>query len=401
MEASSEELGRFFERVLPHLNEVQRRVVAGAVASELGRGGKTAVAAASGMSRNTVIKAQGEVEAGIEPSDRLRKPGGGDKPAIEKQPGLLEALDELVWPETRGHPMSPLRWTLTSTYELADQLVKAGFRASAELVRRMLHDMGYSLQAPSKQLEGTSHPDRNGQFEYLNEKVAAVLAAGEPVISVDTKKKELIGEYANGGREWRPAGDPTRANVHDFADRGLGEFAKAIPYGIYDLGNDEGWVSVGDSADTSEFAVEAIRRWWTSHGRHRFPNAATLTITADAGGSNGYRVRAWKWHLARLAAETGLTITVLHYPPGTSKWNKIEHRLFSFISMNWRGRSLTDIRTIIELIGATTTKTGLTVQAVYDDGWYEKGVKITDSQFKAIPVTAHDWHGDWNYTITG
>ena len=399
MEASAEELGRFFERVLPHLNEVQRRVVAGAVAAELGRGGKTAVAAASGMSRNTVIKAQGEVEAGIEPSERLRKPGGGDKPAIEKQPGLLEALDELVWPETRGHPMSPLRWTLTSTYELADQLARDGFRASAELVRRMLHDMGYSLQAPSKQLEGTSHPDRNSQFEYLNEKVTAALAAGEPVISVDTKKKELLGRYANGGRDWRPTGDPERVNVHDFKDDSLGEFAKAIPYGIYDVGNDEGWVSVGDSADTSEFAVEAIRRWWTTHGRHRFPNATTLTITADAGGSNGYRVRAWKYHLAKLAAETGLSITVLHYPPGTSKWNKIEHRLFSFISMNWRGRPLTDVRTVVELIGATTTKSGLSVQAVYDDGWYEKGVKITDAQFKAIPVTAHDWHGEWNYTI--
>lgn len=399
MEASAEELGRFFERVLPHLNEVQRRVVAGAVAAELGRGGKTAVAAASGMSRNTVIKAQGEVEAGIEPSERLRRPGGGDKPAIEKQPGLLEALDELVWPETRGHPMSPLRWTLTSTYELADQLARDGFRASAELVRRMLHDMGYSLQAPSKQLEGTSHPDRNSQFEYLTEKVTAALAAGEPVISVDTKKKELLGRYANGGRDWRPMGDPERVNVHDFKDDSLGEFAKAIPYGIYDVGNDEGWVSVGDSADTSEFAVEAIRRWWTTHGRHRFPNATTLTITADAGGSNGYRVRAWKYHLAKLAAETGLSITVLHYPPGTSKWNKIEHRLFSFISMNWRGRPLTDVRTVVELIGATTTKSGLSVQAVYDDGWYEKGVKITDAQFKAIPVTAHDWHGEWNYTI--
>lgn len=399
MEASAEELGRFFERVLPHLNEVQRRVVAGAVAAELGRGGKTAVAAASGMSRNTVIKAQGEVEAGIEPSERLRKPGGGDKPAIEKQPGLLEALDELVWPETRGHPMSPLRWTLTSTYELADQLARDGFRASAELVRRMLHDMGYSLQAPSKQLEGTSHPDRNSQFEYLNEKVTAALAAGEPVISVDTKKKELLGRYANGGRDWRPTSDPERVNVHDFKDDSLGEFAKAIPYGIYDVGNDEGWVSVGDSADTSEFAVEAIRRWWTTHGRHRFPNATTLTITADAGGSNGNRVRAWKYHLAKLAAETGLSITVLHYPPGTSKWNKIEHRLFSFISMNWRGRPLTDVRTVVDLIGATTTKSGLSVQAVYDDGWYEKGIKITDAQFKAIPVTAHDWHGEWNYTI--
>lgn len=399
MEASSEELGRFFERVLPHLNEVQRRVVAGAVAAELGRGGKTAVASASGMSRNTVIKAVREVEAGIEPSVRLRAPGGGDKPAIDKQPGLLEDLDELVWPETRGHPMSPLRWTLTSTYKLADALREKGYEVSAELVRRLLHQMGYSLQAPAKQIEGSNHPDRDGQFGYLNKVVADGLAAGEPVVSVDTKKKELIGNYANGGRDWRPQGEPARVKDHDFADPALGEFAKAIPYGVYDVGNDEGWVSVGDSADTSEFAVEAIRRWWNTHGKHRYPNATTLTITADAGGSNGYRVRAWKWHLAKLAAETGLAITVLHYPPGTSKWNKIEHRLFSFISMNWRGRPLTDIRTIVELIGATTTTTGLSVQAVYDDTWYAKGIKISDADFKTIPITAHDWHGEWNYTI--
>ena len=351
------------------------------------------------MSSNTVYKAVQEVRGGVEPSDRQRSPGGGDKPAIDKQPGLLEALDALVWPETRGHPMSPLRWTLTSTYELARQLTAKGFTASAELVRRLLHQMGYSLQAPAKQVEGASHPDRDGQFRYLNDHVAARLSEGEPVISVDTKKKELIGHYANGGKDWRPVGDPERVNVHDFADRALGEYAKAIPYGIYDIGNDEGWVSVGDVADTAEFAVEAIRRWWNTLGRNRFPDATTLTITADAGGSNGYRVRAWKWHLARLAAETGLAITVLHYPPGTSKWNKIEHRLFSFISMNWRGRPLTDIRTIIELIAATTTQTGLTVQAAYDPNWYPTGVKITNADYRSVPLTAHDWHGEWNYTL--
>ncbi|MEZ5223348.1 MAG: ISAzo13 family transposase [Ilumatobacteraceae bacterium] len=400
MEASGDELRGFFETVLPHLNEVQRRVVAGAMAVALGRGGKTAVAEASGLGRNTVTKGEREVVAGIEPSERLRAPGGGDKPAIDKQPGLLEALDELVWPETRGHPESPLRWTLTSTYELARQLGAQGYRASAELVRRLLHQMGYSLQAPAKQIEGTSHPDRNAQFEYLNSVVAERLAVGEPVISVDTKKKELIGRYANGGRDWRPEGDPERVNVHDFKDPSLGEYAKAIPYGIYDIANDEGWVSVGDVADTAEFAVEAIRRWWSTCGRARFPNATTLTITADAGGSNGYRVKAWKWHLAALAAETGLAITVVHYPPGTSKWNKIEHRLFSFISMNWRGRPLTDIRTIIELISATTTTTGLTVSASYDPNWYATGVKITDTQMDALPLTRHDWHGDWNYTLT-
>jgi len=399
VDASVEELRGFFEAVQPHLNEVQRRVMAGAMARGLGRGGKTAVAEASGMSRNTVAKGVGEVDAGIEPSDRLRAPGAGDKPAIDKQPGLAEALDELVWPETRGHPMSPLRWTLTSTYELARELTGQGYRVSAELVRRLLHQMGYSLQAPSKQVEGAGHPDRNGQFTYLNGQVSQALAAREPVISVDTKKKELLGRYANGGKDWRPERDPERVNVHDFADPALGENAKAIPYGVYDIGNDEGWVSVGDVADTAEFAVEAIRRWWNTVGHQRFPDATRLTITADAGGSNGYRVRAWKFHLAALAAETGLAITVVHYPPGTSKWNKIEHRLFSFISMNWRGRPLTDIRTIIELISATTTTSGLTVTATYDPNWYPTGVKITDAQLRSLPLQPHDWHGDWNYTL--
>jgi len=399
VEATREELGEFFEVVLPHLNEVQRRVVAGSLAKALGRGGKTAVAESSGMSRNTVAKAVGEVEAGIEPSDRLRAPGAGDKPAIEKQPGLLEALDELVHPDTRGTPMSALRWTLKSTYELARELTDQGFSTSAELVRRLLHQMGYSLQAPAKQNEGTIHPDRDGQFGYINTMASERLEASEPVISVDTKKKELIGSYANGGTEWQPAGEPERVNVHDFADRALGEFAKAIPYGVYDVGNDDGWVSVGDSADTAEFAVESIRRWWNTMGKDRFPNATRLMITADAGGSNGYRVRAWKWYLAQLAAETGLEITVCHYPPGTSKWNKIEHRLFSFISMNWRGRPLTNIRTIVELIGSTTTTTGLTVQAAYDNTWYERGIKITDQQMQQIPLQPHDWHGEWNYTI--
>jgi Rhodopirellula transposase DDE domain len=394
VEVSREELGGFFETVLPHLNEVQRRVVAGAMAAAIGRGGKTAVAEASGLGRNTVTKGEREVLEGIAPSERLRAPGAGDK-----QPGLLEALDELVWPETRGHPESPLRWTLTSTYELARQLTAQGYRISAELARRLLHQMGYSLQAPAKQIEGTSHPDRDGQFNYLNGIVADRLGAGEPVISVDTKKKELVGRFANGGRDWRPQGDPEQVNVHDFADPSLGEYAKAIPYGIYDIGNDEGWVSVGDVADTAEFAVESIRRWWNTTGQHRFPAAATLTITADAGGSNGYRVRAWKFYLAALAAETGLAITVVHYPPGTSKWNKIEHRLFSFISMNWRGRPLTSIRTIIELIGATTTTTGLTVAASYDPNWYATGQKITDAQMRVLPLTLHDWHGDWNYTL--
>jgi len=399
VELSPEALRRYFEALLPLLDERQRRVATGAMAEALGQGGQARVVEASGMSSHTVWKAAGEVRRGVEPSGRVRAAGAGAKPAIDKQPGLLEALDGLVHPDTRGNPMSPLRWTLKSTYELARELAAKGFKVSAELVRRLLHQMGYSLQAPAKQNEGAAHPDRDGQFRYLNDLVAERLAAGEPVISVDTKKKELIGSYSNGGREWQPAGEPERVNVHDFADRALGENAKAIPYGIYDIGNDEGWVSVGDVADTAEFAVEAIRRWWNTTGRTRFPDATTLLITADAGGSNGYRVRAWKWHLAKLAAETGLEITVCHYPPGTSKWNKIEHRLFSFISMNWRGRPLTSIRTIIELIAATTTTTGLTVQATYDPNWYPTGVKIPDTEYKTIPIDAHDWHGEWNYTI--
>jgi transposase len=399
VDASLEELSEFFEVVLPHLNELQTRVVAGAMASVLGRGGKTRVADASGLSRNTVIKAVAEIDAGIEPSDRLRAAGGGDRPAIDKQPGLLETFDGLVHPQTRGTPMSALRWTLKSTYELARELTDRGYQTSSESVRRMLHQMGYSLQAPSKQNEGTAHPDRDGQFGYLNRLVDEWLGAGEPVISVDTKKKELIGNYRNGGREWQPSGEPVRVNVHDFADRELGEHSKAIPYGIYDVGHDEGWVNVGDTADTAEFAVESIRRWWTTLGITRFPQATRLLITADAGGSNDYRVRAWKWHLAQLAAETGLAITVVHYPPGTSKWNKIEHRLFSFISINWRGKPLTDIRTIIELIAATTTTTGLTVQCAYDPNWYPTGTKISNADYNKIPLTPHTWHGDWNYTI--
>ena len=399
MDATVEELSEFFEVVLPHLNEMQTRVVAGAMASVLGRGGKTRVADASGLSRNTVIKAVGEIDAGIEPSDRQRALGGGDRPAIDKQPGLLETLDGLVHPQTRGTPMSALRWTLKSTYELARELTDRGYKTSSESVRRMLHQMGYSLQAPSKQNEGTGHPDRDGQFGYLNRLVDEWLGAGDPVISVDTKKKELIGNYRNGGREWQPSGEPVRVNVHDFADRELGEHAKAIPYGIYDVANDEGWVNVGDTADTAEFAVCSIRRWWTTLGIKRFPDATRLLITADAGGSNGYRIRAWKWHLARLAAETGLAITVVHYPPGTSKWNKIEHRLFSFISINWRGKPLTDIRTIIELIAATKNTTGLTVQCTYDPNWYPTGTKISDADYNNIPLTPHEWHGDWNYTI--
>jgi len=394
VEVTEESLARFFESVLPHMNEVQRRVVAGAAAVMVGN--KSAVAGASGMSRNTVIKAQAEVEAGIAPSVRLRSPCGGDKPLTEKQPGLAEALDELVHPDTRGNPMSLVRWTSKSTEKLAVELVRLGFTVSADTVGRMLKKLGYSLQAPAKVKEGAAHHDRDAQFRYLNDRAAAMVADGQPVISVDTKKKELVGAFDNGGVEWQPAGEPTRVNVHDFVDPALG---RAIPYGVYDVANDEGWVSVGDTADTAEFAVNSIRSWWYEMGAGRFPDATRLLVTADAGGSNGYRVRAWKVELARLAAETGLEITVCHYPPGTSKWNRIEHRMFSFITMNWRGGPLTTYRTIIELIGATTTNTGLTIRAQRDTEWYPKGVKITDAQLAALPLRPHDFHGDWNYTL--
>jgi Rhodopirellula transposase DDE domain len=396
VEASRDELARFFEVVLPHLNELQRRVVAGAMAEALGRGGKTAVAECSGMSRNTVIKAEREVAEGIEPSGRQRAPGGGDIRSEDKQPGLTQALDELVHPETRGNPMSYMRWTSKSTGKLASELVRQGYKITDDTVGRILKSLGYSLQAPSKQKEGSAHPDRNDQFVYLNKEIGRFMRQGQPVISVDTKKKELVGEFSNGGRELHPVGEPTRTKTHDFVDKELG---RAVPDGVYDLANDEGWVSVGDTADTASFAVEAIRRWWVTMGRVRFSDATKLLITADAGGSNGYRVKLWKIELAKLAEETGLEITVCHYPPGTSKWNKIEHRMFSFISMNWRGRPLVSYRTIVELISNTTTAKGLTIRAEEDVNYYETGIKVSNAELAAVPLTPHKFHGDWNYTI--
>ena len=399
MEITEEGLVRYFEVVMPHMNELQRRVVAGATSELLGRGGKSAVALASGMSRTTVTKAEGEIAEGIEPSTRLRSVGGGDKQKIDKLPGLLTTLDELVNPDTRGNPMSLLRWTSKSSVRLAEELDRRGFHVSSSTVLRLLHLLGYSLQANAKVTEGRQHPDRDLQFRYLNDTAASFIATGQPVISVDTKKKELIGDFANGGSECAPGGSPERVLVHDFKDPQLGEYARAIPYGVYDVAHNEGWVNVGDTADTAEFAVESIRRWWHQMGRERFATATSLLITADAGGSNGYRVRAWKVELARLAEETGLTISVCHYPPGTSKWNKIEHRMFSFITMNWRGKPLSGLRTIIELISATSTSTGLTIQADYDPNWYPKGVKISDRERAALPLVPHDFHGEWNYTI--
>lgn len=397
MEITRAGLAEFFARVVPLLDERQKRLVLGATAELLGRGGRTTVADAAGVSRNTVITGAQEVtgeEGGV--SDRVRRPGGGRPKAINKNPNLLLELDHLVHPETRGDPMSPLKWTLKSTAQLARALSDKGFEASPTLVRGLLHAMGYSLQGVAKQNEGAQHPDRDGQFRYIAERSGEFLAEGQPVISVDCKKKELVGDYANGGAEWHPVGEPERAGVHDFPDPEMG---KAIPYGVFDLGSNEGWVSVGDDADTAAFAVASVRAWWAQMGKARYPEATRLLICADAGGSNAARSRLWKVELARLAAETGLEITVCHYPPGTSKWNKIEHRMFSFISMNWRGKPLRTYRCVVELIGATTNTKGLKIRAARDQGQYPRGIKITDKQLAAVPLRPHDWHGNWNYTI--
>jgi len=348
------------------------------------------------MSRSTVQKAVGEIDAGVEVSGRVRPPGAGRPKAIDAQPGLLVALDDLVEPESRGDPMCPLRWTTKSTRTLAAELEAQGFQISHVTVAGLLHQMGYSLQAPAKENEGAQHVDRDAQFRHLYAQVDEHLSAGQPVISVDAKKKEVVGNLKNGGREWQPAKTPVRVDVHDFPDPEVG---KAVPYGVYDMAANEGFVVVGDDGDTAEFAVASIRRWWEQVGSVAYPNATRLLITADAGGSNGYRTRLWKVELAKLAAEAGIEITVCHFPPGTSKWNKVEHRLFSAISMNWRGRPLTSHQVMVELIAATTTTTGLKVRAQLDQGYYPTGIKITSKQLAAIPLTRHEFHGDWNYTI--
>ncbi|MEI2697564.1 MAG: ISAzo13 family transposase [Microthrixaceae bacterium] len=396
MELSAEGLSRFFSLTSPFLDERQRRLVAASMVGVLGRGGQARVAEASGMSRNTLIAGAKDLAGGPVLGERVRRPGAGPKRRIDVDPELLVLLDSLVEPESRGDPMSPLRWTLKSTRVLAAELGRLGHKAGANLVGNLLHDLGYSLQANAKVAEGKQHPDRDGQFRYINETAGEHLAAGQPVISVDCKKKELVGDYANGGKEWEPQGEPTRVGVHDFPDPEMG---KAIPYGVLDIGANEGWVNVGDHHDTPAFAVASIARWWERMGKARYPDATHLMITADAGGSNSYRSRAFKVELAKLAATIGIVITVCHMPPGTSKWNKIEHRMFSFISMNWRGKPLTTYRTVVELIAATTTSKGLQVQAALDTGYYPTGVKITDTELDAVPITRHTWHPDWNYSI--
>jgi hypothetical protein len=391
-----ESVARRYAVLRPHLDERQRRLMLAAEAAELGRGGITVVARATGVHPDTVAKGVRELEGGAQPPGRVRKPGAGRKPATETDPGLAPALTALVDPETRGDPTSPLVWTTKSTRNLADALAAGGHPVSDRTVARMLRAQGFSLQANAKLTEGRQHVDRDAQFGYLNAQVLEHLAAGAAVVSVDTKKKELVGEFHNGGREYQPQGSPVRVNVHDFPDPELG---KAIPYGIDDVAANSGWVSVGADHDTSAFAVETLRRWWSTVGAHRYPTADRLLICADGGGSNGYRVRAWKVELARLAAETGLTITVCHLPPGTSKWNKIEHRLFSQITLNWRGRPLTSHQIIVDLIGATRTATGLTVRAELDTGTYPTGIRYTKAQVDALPITRHEFHGEWNYTV--
>ncbi|MBG7704673.1 ISAzo13 family transposase [Streptomyces sp. MC1] len=383
--------------MFPHLDERQRRLMMGAEARILGHGGIRAVARAAQVSETTVRKGVDELETGEEPLGRVRRPGGGRKRAADLDPELRPALLALVEPDERGDPMSPLRWTVKSTKSLAAELTRLGHRVSADTVGDLLREEGFSLQAGAKTLEGRQHPDRDAQFRYINEQARGHMGAGQPVISVDTKKKELIGDYKNAGRQWRPTGEPVLVKTHDFPERQAP--GKAIPYGIYDVAANTGWVSVGTDHDTAAFAVASIRRWWQAQGRHDYPAATRLLITADAGGSNGYRTRAWKTELAALAAETHLDITVCQMPPGTSKWNKIEHRLFSHISMNWRGRPLTSHDVIVNSIAATTTRTGLTVHAELDPGTYDTGIKVTDSDIDALPMHRHRFHGDWNYTL--
>ena len=382
---------------MPLLDERSRRLVAAADCAALGRGGVSQVAEISGLSRPTLYKGMSELESGEIGSEHVRRPGGGRKKASEKFPGLEVALEALVEPTSRGDPMSALRWTTKSTRKLAAALKAAGFPISHQIVAETLARLNYSLQANAKSLEeGSQHPDRNAQFEHINEQVTKFSAERQPVISVDAKKKELVGDYKNAGREWHGKGQTPNVKVHDFIDP---EKGKAIPYGIYDLAHNQGWVNVGQDHDTSAFAVKSIRRWWLRWGTTVYPNARQLLICADGGGSNGYRVRLWKKELQNLADETRLEIHICHLPPGTSKWNKIEHRLFSHISINWRGRPLTSHEVIIQLIASTTTKSGLKVAAEADPGTYPPKQKVTDEEMASLNLVRDAFHGEWNYAL--
>jgi hypothetical protein len=392
---------RKFRALEPEMDERRRRQWAASEARDLGWGGVTLVARATRLSRPTIMAGLRELKlpAGQRATEatRIRRPGGGRRPLTETDAGLLAALEALIEPTTRGDPESPLRWTCKSTRRLADELTKQDHPVGAGTVAALLRRAGYSLQANCKTREGTAHPDRNAQFEFINGCVQRFQKRGQPAISVDTKKKELIGDFRNGGREWRPQGEPEPVRVHDFLDKTLG---KGIPYGVYDMLNNQGWVSVGIDHDTAQFAVNSIRRWWNQMGQGRFPHANELLITADGGGSNGHRSRLWKVSLQELADDLGVRLWVCHFPPGTSKWNKIEHRLFSFITQNWRGRPLVSHQTIVNLIASTTTRTGLIVKAALDTNHYETQIKVSDEQLAKLRLKPQDFHGDWNYTLS-
>jgi hypothetical protein len=386
-----------YELLSAFLDERGRRLFAATEAVSAGRGGVTAVSAATGIARSTINRGIVELKADRdEMVRRIRRAGGGRKSAVERQPGVLAALEALIEDAIRGDPQTPLRWVSRSQRNIAEALRRQGFEVSQKLVGLLLRKLEYSCQANRKTREGASHPDRNAQFEHINATVKAAIAAGAPAISVDTKKKELVGDFKNGGKELRPKGRPEPVRVHDFK---IPELGKVAPYGVYDIAANEGWVNVGIDADTAAFAVESIRRWWYRLGKARYPEARTLVITADCGGSNGNRVRLWKREIQRLADETGLAITIAHLPPGTSKWNKIEHRLFAYISQNWRGKPLVSHQVILQLIAATTTDTGLIVTCDIDANDYPKGITVTDAEMAAINIKLDPFHGEWNYTI--
>ena len=400
--ALAEAVKRKFAVLDPLFDERLRRRWAAVEARQMGRGGIACVAAATGMSCTTIRAGLKELDAKQAPDAqpdpaRLRRPGAGRKPLIARDPQLAQALERLVDPVTRGDPMGPLLWTCSSAARLAAELTTAGHAVSERTVNRLLHELGYSLQANRKTLEGAQHADRDVQFKHINRRVRAFQALRQPIVSVDTKKKELVGEYHNGGREWRPKGQPQRVKVHDFVDKTLG---KAIPYGVYDLTNDSGWVSVGEDHDTAVFAVETLRRWWLRMGSAAYPQAKRLLITADGGGSNSSRSRLWKVELQKFADAAGLRISVCHFPPGTSKWNKIEHRMFCHITENWRGRPLVSRQVVVNLIGHTRTKSGLTIRSELDENRYPTGQTVSDQQMQALNLKRDKFHGEWNYTLT-
>lgn len=398
--ADEEGIGIRFQALAGFLDERMRRLVAAAESEAIGYGGASIVSRATGVSRRAIRAGLKELKASqsvkVNPGQRIRKAGGGRKKTVGKDPTLKSDLEKLVEPLTRGDPESALRWTCKSVRRLAQELEKMGHQTSHRMVAELLHELGYSLQANRKTLEGTSHPDRNAQFEHIDEKVREFLAANNPVISVDTKKRELVGEFKNGGRELRPKGQPELVRVHDFV---IPELGRATPYGVYDLAQNTGWVSVGIDHDTASFAVETIRRWWLSMGHLAYPNTQALLITADGGGSNSSRSRLWKLELQNLANHLKFPISVCHLPPGTSKWNKIEHRLFSLISQNWRGKPLVSHEVIVNLIAATRTQGGLRVQCELDDNVYPTGRKVSQKEVDAIKIQREEFHGEWNYTV--